>query len=209
MDEFFLELLPRNFFACTQTTSGESNSATRNRQMKRHILSMSELQKHICACLSRTFFDGSDIEEERLREALAQHAQCWEEDYVDPSAATAGVKKVLVPRLEVTTLDRGEAAWSSLEECFALNASSERVFRDYRGRFKSGPAHIITAELVAGLNPPEFKTKVATALDMKGCWKRHPNLVYSVPRKAAQGWATVEQAYKLRRVQSRPKGAVA
>ena len=81
MDEFFLQLLPRNFFACTQTTSGESNSATRNGRVKRHVLSMSEfLQNHICACLSRTFFDGSDVEEEKLREALARHAQCWEED---------------------------------------------------------------------------------------------------------------------------------
>ena len=31
-DEFFLELLPRIFYACTQTTSGESNRATRNRR---------------------------------------------------------------------------------------------------------------------------------------------------------------------------------
>ena len=31
--------------------------------VKRHILSMSELlQKHIRACLSRTFLDGSDVE---------------------------------------------------------------------------------------------------------------------------------------------------
>ena len=90
-----------------------------------------------------------------------------------------------------------------------MNASIERVFRDSRGRFKSGPAHTITAELVAGLNPPEFKTKVATALDMKGSLKEHRDLVYSVAREAAEAWATVEQAGKLRRVQSRPKGAVA
>ena len=51
---------------------------------------------------------------------------------------------------EVTALDRVEAAWSSLEEYFALNVSIERVFQYSRGRFKSGPAHIITAELVAG-----------------------------------------------------------
>ena len=138
------------------------------------------LQKHIRACLSRTFFDGSDVEEENLREALARHAQCWEENEVNPSVAAAGVRKALVPRLEVTALDRVEGAWSSLEEYFALSASIERVFRGSRGRFKYGPAHIITAELVAGLNPPEFKTKVAT----------------------------VEQADKLHRVQSRPKGVV-
>ena len=83
------------------------------------------------------------------------------------------------------------------------------MFRDYRGRFESGPACAIAAELVAGLHPPEFKTKVATALDMKGSWKEHSDLVYSVAREAAGACATVEQADKLRRVQSRENGAVA
>ena len=66
-------------------------------------------------------------------------------------------------------------------------------------------------ELVARLHPPELKTNVATALDMKGSWKKHPDLVYLVAREAAKAWATVEQADKqadkLRRVQSRAKGA--
>ena len=143
--------------------------------VKRHILSMSELlQKHIRTCLSRTFFDGSDVEEEKLREALAWHAQCWEEDGGDLSVAAAGVKKALAPRSELIALDRVKAAWSSREEYFALNASIERVFRDSRDRVKSDSAHIITAELVAGLNPPEFKAKVATALDMNGVLEGAP-----------------------------------
>ena len=75
---------------------------------------MSELlQKHIRACLSKTFFDGSDIQEEKLHEALARHAQYWEEDQVDPSVAAAVVKKALASRSEVTALDRAESAWSS------------------------------------------------------------------------------------------------
>ena len=45
---------------------------------------------------------------------------------------------------------------------------------------------------MAGSNPPEFKTKVATALDMEGCWKEHSDLVYSVAREAAEAWPTVE-----------------
>ena len=48
------------------------------------------------------------------------------------------------------------------------------MFRDSRGRYKSGPIHIITAELVAGLNTTEFKTQVATALDMKGVLEGAP-----------------------------------
>ena len=82
---------------------------------------MSELlQKHIGMCLSKTFFDGSDLEEEKLREALARHAQCWEEEEVDHSVAAAGVKKALAPRSEVTTLDRVEAALSSLRGIFRV-----------------------------------------------------------------------------------------
>ena len=81
----------------------------------------------------------------------------------------------------------------------------KRVFRYSRGRFKSGPAHIITVDLVAELSPREFRTEVATALDIKGCWKEHPGVVYSVAQEAAEAWATVEQAGKLRRVQSRLK----
>ena len=61
------------------------------------------------------FFDGSDLEEGKLREALARNAQCGEEDEVNPSVAAAGVKKASTPRSEVTTLDSGEATWSSLE----------------------------------------------------------------------------------------------
>ena len=62
---------------------------------------------------------------------------------------------------------------------------------------------------MAGLNPPEFKTNVATALDMKGRSKEHPDLGYSISYEAAENWVTVEQADKLRRDQSGPKGAVA
>ena len=169
--------------------------------MKRHIHFMSKLlHKHIRVCLSRTFYDGSDAEEEKQRVALARYAQCWEEDEVD----------TLLQRSEVTALDRVEPAWSSLEDYFALNASksNERVLRGSRGRLKSGPVHIITAELVARLNPPEFKTKVATALDMKRCWKERPDIVYSVAHETTEASAAVEQPDKLRYDQSRPKGAV-
>ena len=138
------------------------------------------------------------------------HAQCWEEDEVDPLHAAAGAMKVLAARSKVAALDRVEAAWSSLEENFAFNESIVCVFRDSCGRFlKKGSAHTNTTELVAGFNPPELKTKMATFLDMKRSWKKHPDLVYSVAREAVEAWTTVEQADKLRRVQSRPKVAVA
>ena len=75
------------------------------------------------------------------------------EDEVNHSVGAAGVRKILAPRLEITALDRMEAARSSVEEYFALNANIERMFQDSRGKFKRGPAHTTTAELVTGLRP--------------------------------------------------------
>ena len=101
--------------------------SNKEQTMKCHVLSMSELlQNHFHACLSRTFGDRSSVGEEKLlREALARHYQCWEEDEVDP--CRRGLK-ALASRLEVTALDSVEAACSSLEGYFALNASIKRVF---------------------------------------------------------------------------------
>ena len=96
----------------------------------------------------------------------------------------------------------------SLEEYFALNASTERVFRGFRGRFKRSPTCIITAELVVGLHRPEFKIKAATTLDMKRSWKEYPDIVYSVAREAAKTRATFEQVNRFCCIQSRAKGAV-
>ena len=41
-----------------------------------------------------------------------------------------------------------------------------------------------------------------------GSTKENPDLLYSVARQVAKAWVTVEHADKLRRVQSRPNGAV-
>ena len=53
-----------------------------------------------------------------------------------------------------------------------------------------------------------MRTKIATDLDMKGSWKVHRELVYSVAPEAAEAWATVKQADTLRRIQPRRKDAV-
>ena len=44
---------------------------------------------------------------------------------------------------------------------------------------------------------------------MKACWKENPDLVYSVAREATEAWTFVKRAARLRRVPSRPNGAVA
>ena len=157
MHDFFLELLSRNFSLVHRLRVGSQTEQQITYRETACPVYARVAANHIRAYLSRTFFDGSDIEEKKLREALARHAQFREKDEVDPSVATAGLKKTLAPRSEVTALDRVEAVWSSLEEYFAWNASIERMFRDSRGKFKSSPAHTITAEMVAGLHRSELK----------------------------------------------------
>ena len=79
--------------------------SNKEQKVKQPIFPVCELlQKHIRVCLSKTFFDGYDAKKEKLREALAWHAQCWKEDEVDPSVAAAGVKKAFALWSEVSAL---------------------------------------------------------------------------------------------------------
>ena len=51
-----------------------SNNA---RSISRPVLSVSQLlRKSIRSCLSRTYFDGTELRYNELREALAKHAKC-------------------------------------------------------------------------------------------------------------------------------------
>ena len=73
MDEFFLNCfqeiskLVHRLRAGSQTEQQGIDGET--------ALSSAMLQKHIRVCLLRMFFDGSDLEEEKSRGALARHAQ--------------------------------------------------------------------------------------------------------------------------------------
>ena len=76
---FFSRTAPNNFLRLYTDYERGVKQTNKERTMKRHIFSMSELlQKRIRACRPRMFFYGSDLEEEKLREVLARHAQCWE-----------------------------------------------------------------------------------------------------------------------------------
>ena len=51
--------------------------SNKGRTVQAALLTVTELvPKHIRACLSRTIFDGTVLEEDNLREALARHAKC-------------------------------------------------------------------------------------------------------------------------------------
>ena len=137
----------------TEYTEYARNSELCNnaQSITRPVLTVAQLlHKSIRSCLSRTYFDGSDLVEEDLREALMKHAECWTGDLIDPSIAAAAVSRLVVMGSEATAVDRTDAVQSRLEQYFE-NPSAEAIFRDSRGLFKKGPAVVITKAFVAGL----------------------------------------------------------
>ena len=55
--------------------SMELNNNTQS--ISRPVLSVSQLlRKSIRSCLSRTYFDGTELQDDDLRDALAKHAEC-------------------------------------------------------------------------------------------------------------------------------------
>ena len=66
-----------------------SNNA---QSISRPVLSVSQLlRKSFRSCLTRTYFDGPELQDDDHSEALAKHAECWTGDSIDPSIAAAGV----------------------------------------------------------------------------------------------------------------------
>ena len=135
-----------------------------SQSISRPVLSVSQLLRtsnH--SCLSRTDFDGTELQDDDLREALAKHAECWTGDSIDPPIAAVEVYRRVTMTSEATAVDRTDAVQSCLEQYFQ-NPSAENVFRDARGAFKRGPAAVIIKVFVAGLYSPEFKVKVESKL---------------------------------------------
>ena len=125
-----------------------SNNA---QSVPRPVLSVAQLlRKSISSCLSRTYFDGMELQNDDLRETVAKHAECWTGDSIDPSIATAEVCRRVTMSSEGTAIDQTDAVQSRLEQYFE-NPTAENVFRDARGAFKRGPAAIISKAVVAGL----------------------------------------------------------
>ena len=165
--------------------------ANSGQTFQRPLLQVAQLlPKSIRSCLSRVYFDGTELEENDLREALAKHAECWTGDTLDPSIAAADVSRLVAMGSEQTAVDRFDALLGRLENYFE-NPTAETIFRESNGKYKKGPAAVITKALVANLHPPEFKTKVESKLDMQGGWKEKPELVFDVVRDAAVEWRTV------------------
>ena len=78
--------------------------------MSRRELSVSQLQrKSIRSWLSRTYFDGTELQDDDLRETLAKHAACWTGDSIDPSIAAAEECRRVTMGSETTAIDLTDA----------------------------------------------------------------------------------------------------
>ena len=66
-----------------------SNNA---QSISRPVLPVAQLlRQSIRSSLSWTYFDGTELQEDDLREALAKHAECWTDDSNNPTIAAAEV----------------------------------------------------------------------------------------------------------------------
>ena len=57
---------------------------------------------------------------------------------------------------------------SNLEKCFANNPNLETFYRGSDGKYRPGPAEIITKALVEGLAPETFRQDVKVKLQHAG-----------------------------------------
>ena len=172
------------------------------------VLMQQLLPKSVRKSLAFTLFKrarGLELAEDDLKEGIARHGECWNGAEADPREIKAKVEHLLVMGSEPTALDRIDAVTWRLEDYFE-NPSAEKVFRDADGKYVKGPARVLTAALVAGLKPHEFKVEVESALQMKGNWKEDPVAVFGAVRAAALDWRVVERADK-RRSQAHGKSA--
>jgi len=64
------------------------------------------LPNSIRRCLSCKYFNGDELDDEDLWEALSKHAECWEDDAAAPSIAAAEVSKLCPMGNERTATDR-------------------------------------------------------------------------------------------------------
>lgn len=184
----------------TTTNSGQT--------VQRPVLKLSQLlPENVRWCLADEYFEeqgGSELAESDLLRALAQHGECWASAAVDPAKIVSDMESRLAMRSESTAMERIDAVRSRMEE-FCANPSVARVFRDSATRkYVSGPARVITAAVVRGLKPPEFKENVQATLKLQdGSWKENPTAVFRLVHAEARKWRLVEQAESRRRSRAR------
>ncbi|CAM9711731.1 unnamed protein product, partial [Sphacelaria rigidula] len=66
------------------------------------------------------------------------------------------------------------------------------IYRSSDGKFRPGPAAVVTKAMVEGLAPAEFKQAVLVQLQHETNWKSDPYLVMDTVVAEAQAWRPVE-----------------
>lgn len=141
----------------------------------------------------RGYFDGSELEEDNLKEALAKHAECWEDAELDFAIVEPAATQAATMEHESTTVGGVDAIRGCLERFFDFD-NVRKAFRDTRESYRPGRAKVITKALVMGLHSRVSEAKVVSSiLDMKGGWKNKSDNVLNVVREAAVDWKIVEQ----------------
>lgn len=93
---------------------------------------------------SGTNYDGTELDDEELKQGIAKHAKCCTGTGIDPREAAVGVEKALAVRSETTAMGRVEVQCSALEGYFGKNAGAECVFHEIERIITADPANIIT-----------------------------------------------------------------
>lgn len=127
--------------------------------MQRYCLTVSELLSNfVRPALSRRYFDGTELDEGDLREGLAKHAECCEDDEVDPSVIAPAMAKVAIMGNESTAEERVNDVRGDLEKFFERD-SVPRAFRDSEGNYREGAAEVVTKALIAGYTGRSTRTE--------------------------------------------------
>ncbi|CAN0107930.1 unnamed protein product, partial [Sphacelaria rigidula] len=119
----------------------------------------------------------------------AGHAAGAEVELTQAYAAVA--KAVAINHKGRTMRERVEPIMGKLETYFAGNPNVEMIYRSSDGKFRPGPAAVVTKAMVEGLAPAEVKQAVLVQLQHETSWKSDPYLVMDTVVAEAQAWRRV------------------
>lgn len=120
----------------------------------------------VISFLPRRYVEGDEGYEGNLRVALVIRAGC-SGDGIYPSVVPQAVSKASTMGNERTATKRVNVVRGDLEKCFEREVT-RRTFRDSRGRYRQGPAEVVTKALIVVLYVPDYKNKAVYKLSMQG-----------------------------------------
>ena len=195
----YSERASRSFYAKYIEYKRQVELANAGGAVRYQVVSMAQLvPTPLHRAFARVFYDKSTITPLQLAAAIkkhAGHAAGAEVELTEASAAVATA--VRMDQKGKTMLDKVEPIRGNLETLFAENPNVEMLFRTSEGKFRPGPAEVITRAMVEGLAPAEFQQIVKVKLQYASNWKSDPNLVMDTVVAEAKAWRQIEMYSKL------------